>query len=187
MKITTLIIVIILVFFVGCNETNKKEARIIINDEYKVMKFNEIDSVVLSEELREALLELISKVDSIPNPFGRSVCYSLSFYQKEADTLVSLEANIFFPEILEKVESNSELKGLFSVRGNNIALYDYKEPLGGSYYDINKLKAEELLNQNDSFSKSYSDSNEGWTFVTPYILFKIINRKLIRIDSYFGI
>jgi hypothetical protein len=186
MKKATQIIVIIFIFFVGCNDSNKKQARIIIKDEYKVIQCNEIDSVISSEKLREALLELIYKVDSIPNPFGRSVCYSLSFYKKGADTLLSLEANIFFPEILEKAESNNELKGLFSVQGYNIALYDYKESLGSFYYDKNELKAEELLNRNDNILKSYSDSHEGWTFVAPYILFRIKNRKLIRIDSYFG-
>lgn len=179
------LIVVVLVLFVGCNETKKKEAGT-LNDHNELMKFNEIDSVISSEELREALLELTYKVDSIPNPFGRSVCYSLIFYKKNEDTLLSLTANIYFPEILEVRNPNYELKGVFSVRGNSLAVYDYKEPIGGSFYDKNKLQAIDMLNEYDSISKSYPDSHEGWTFVAPYILFEITNGRLIRIDSYFG-
>ena len=95
-------------------------------------------------------------------------------------------ANIYYPEILEEKYPNSEVKGMFSVSGKNLAVYDYKEPIGGSYYDKNKLTAIDVLNEYDSISKSYSDSHEGWTFVSPYILLEVVNGKLNRIDSYFG-
>ncbi|MBZ0241728.1 MAG: hypothetical protein K8F24_00810 [Bacteroidales bacterium] len=186
MKSSTIITNILLALFIGCDGTNKKEVRKVKKDENREMKFNEIDSVISSDEVRKALLELIFKVDTIPNPYGRSVCYFLSFYQKNADTLLSLTADIDFPIILPEKPTYYELKGLFSVFGRDIALYDFIEPLGSQYYSQNNLIVKEISYQQDSLFRSYAESYEAWTYVSPYILYKIYNRKLIRIDSYFG-
>lgn len=186
MKSSTIMAIILLVIFISCDGTNKKEVTKVEKDGNKEMKFNEIDSVISSDEVRKALLELIFKVDTIPNPYGRSVCYFLNFYKKNDDTLLSLTADIDFPVILPEKTTYYELKGLFSVFGRDIALYDFIEPLGSQYYSQNNFIVKEISYQQDSLFRSYAESYEAWTYVSPYILYKIYNRKLIRIDSYFG-
>ncbi|HYX08901.1 MAG TPA: hypothetical protein VE912_19360 [Bacteroidales bacterium] len=186
MKKITSIIAILLVLFAACNGDRNKGDEKDRKDIQKVVKINEMASVISSVELRKALKDFIIKVDSIPNPFGRTVCYSLSFYKKAADTMLVIEANVFFPEILEGRKSYYEMKGSFSVYGKEIAIFDYKESLGRQYYDKSKLKINKRLNQIDSLSKSNSDSSEAWTFVAPFKLYEIKNNELIKIDSYFG-
>ena len=186
MKTPTLLIIILLLIFFGCDEASKKQVKEVIKEDNKEMTINEIDSVISSGELRKALLEFIFKADTIPNPFGRTVRYIMSFYKKDADTLLSLTAAIDFLIILPENRSYYELKGVFSVSDKDIALYDFKESLGGSCYYQNKLKVKEIPYQNDSLYIAFSESHEGWTYVPPFILYKIKKGELIKIDSYFG-
>ncbi len=181
--IRTIVIIIFLTLFLGCKNTENKKKYVNDFAESAIDSnhFNDCDSII-SESLKLYLLDFINKVDSIPNPFDKSLIYSVIFTRNNNDTIVEISASIWIPKVLAEFKNKYERKGIVYLKSKVILFGDSINELGLNFYNVNSLK-QDSISDNKEY---YNTLPEPWTFVPPYIKLRVINGDSLKIVDQYG-
>jgi len=161
---------IVLIVFISCKGDKTERNRQVVPGEIIDNIVNqkdttgkdktEIDKVICSDTLSTSIMDFTNKIDSIPNPFKRSTCYSLGFFKEGKDSMLALEAYVYFPRLTEQMKSYYEGKGMFYLNDKKVAIFDWKESLGGQFYNEDKLEPIPPFEE-DSISKKWAGAVHG--------------------------
>jgi len=176
---------LILIFLLGCkNNTKTENKEVKDNIVAQNMNSNSFDSNVILQPLLAYLLDFIDKVDSIPNPYYKTIVYSISFLKENSDTIIDIAASISVPLVKPEFENDYEIKGIYFLQQKPVVIYDYTESIGEKFYNDHKLIKEAIDNY---IHMDTNDMTNAWTFVPPNLLCKVVNNdKVIILEDKSG-